>query len=67
MNFLEHYWYLLPLLMIVLITGILYLSFRNNLIPYMKDVFTQAAVRKKGIGANSDIIVARQSQVYCVI
>jgi hypothetical protein len=37
---------------------------RDNLIVYIKDSFRQASVLKTGIGANADIIVARQTGMW---
>lgn len=64
MEFFDTYWYLLPIGIFSAVFYIIYLSLRDNLIVYIKDSFRQASVLKTGIGANADIIVARQTGMW---
>lgn len=64
MEFFDTYWYLLPIGIFSAVFYIIYLSLRDNLIVYIKDSFRQASVLKIGIGANADIIVARQTGMW---
>ncbi|WP_156567380.1 DUF3592 domain-containing protein [Metakosakonia massiliensis] len=51
----------LPVAVALLILFIFYMAFRDNIIPYVKNIFIQSAVLKNGISTNADIIVARQT------
>lgn len=64
MEFFDTYWYLLPIGIFSAVFYLNYLSLRDNLIVYIKDSFKQASVLKTGIGANADIIVARQTGMW---
>ena len=61
MNLLNEYGYFLPVAVALLILFIFYMAFRDNIIPYVKNIFIQSAVLKNGISTNADIIVARQT------
>ena len=51
----------MPVAVALLILFIFYMAFRDNIIPYVKNIFIQSAVLKNGISTNADIIVARQT------